>query len=207
MPRSAAVAAALLVAAGCHGKAATPGPSPDAAAPTTSTHVVVDPDGLPGIRTGPPPWAPELDHLRARLDAVHIPALAQEGNAMDLHVLLAVSVDGQPVQVPPSIGLNGQEVAGGRMATGFVSPLHTHDGSGLVHVHSPTVRLFTLGDLFDVWGVRLTDSCLGGSCASGDRRVRVLVDGEAVSSRFRAVPLRNQARIAVGYGTEDQTRP
>jgi hypothetical protein len=58
------------------------------------------------------------------------------------------------------------------------SPLHTHDTSGIVHVESPTVRSFTLGEFFDVWGVRFTPTCIGGYCTQGDRTLRVYVDGQ-----------------------------
>jgi hypothetical protein len=34
------------------------------------------------------------------------------------------------------------------------SPLHTHDTSGIIHVESPTVRSFTLGEFVDLWGGR-----------------------------------------------------
>ena len=186
--------------AGACGGGSKPKPGPST---TTSTHVVVDADQLPGIQDSAPPWPAELDHLRARLDAIHIPALTQEGSAMDMHIHLSVAVDGQPVTVPAGVGLNGQEVNGGKMVTGFVSPLHTHDPSGLIHVHSPTVREFTIGDIFDVWGVRLTATCLGSSCTTGDASVRVFLDGKPVTD-WRRTPLHNQARVVVTYGTEAQ---
>ena len=43
---------------------------------------------LPGLQTGCPPWEAELDHLAERLDAIGLPALKQEGTAMDLHIQL-----------------------------------------------------------------------------------------------------------------------
>ena len=29
--------------------------------------------------------------------------------------------------------------------------LHTHTNDGVIHVESPTQRLYTLGDFFDIW--------------------------------------------------------
>ena len=43
----------------------------------------------------------------------------------------------------------------------FIAALHTHDASGIVHIESPDKRDYTLGQFFDVWGVRLSSTCLG----------------------------------------------
>jgi hypothetical protein len=59
----------------------------------------------------------------------------------------------------------GSEFVGSPFAVVF-SPIHTHDTSGIVHIESPTVRPFTLGQFFDVWGVRFTSDCIGGDCNS-----------------------------------------
>jgi hypothetical protein len=93
-----------------------------------------------------------------------------EGTAVHIHQHLELYVDGRKVPVPAGIGINP--------AVGF-APLHTHDASGVIDVESPTVRTYTLGQFFAVWGVRFTPSCLGGYCAAGDRRLRVYVNGAA----------------------------
>jgi hypothetical protein len=95
--------------------------------------------------------------------------------------------------VPAGIGID----AAGR----FVSPLHTHDSTGVVHVESPTVQLYTLGELFAVWGVRFTPSCLGGDCAGGGSGLRVFVDGRPVAGDPLLVPLEEHEEIVVALGT------
>jgi hypothetical protein len=75
-----------------------------------------------------------------------------------LHQHLDLYVDGRQVPVPAGIGIDP--------AVRF-APLHTHDTSGVIHLESPTVRTYTLGQFFAVWGVRFTRSCLGGYCAAG----------------------------------------
>lgn len=154
---------------------------------------------LPGLRTGEAPWPPELDRLGDRLDEIGLPRLTQEGMAIDMHVKLSVEVDGNDVVVPTSIGLNGEEVAGGRMVSGFVSAIHTHDSTGLVHVHSPDIRPYTLGQLFDVWGVSLTEERIGGYCVDGEHTLTVEADGEAVTGDPRALELKDQQSITVVY--------
>src|SRR6476619_7075254 len=131
--------------------------------------------------------------LRLRLRALGLPALGREGSALHVHQHLDMFVNGRRVAVPAGIGIGA--------AQGFISPLHTHDASGIVHVESPDVRTFTLGDLFDVWGVRLTRRCLGGYCARGAERLRVYVDGRQVAGEPRTLPLAAHAEIVVAFGT------
>src|SRR5581483_12030445 len=42
----------------------------------------------------------------------------------------------------------------------FITELHTHEPDGIIHVESPVNRKFTLGEFFDVWGLRFTKDCL-----------------------------------------------
>ncbi len=191
-----AVALSCLILSGCGGDGDKSRPAADRPACPAND------DALPGMRTGQTPWLPELDHLGERLDQIGLPRLTQEGVALDLHVHLSVEVEGTKVKIPSSIGLNGEEIAGGKMASGFVSAIHTHDDSGLVHVHSPDVRPYTLGQLFDVWGVTLTEERIGGYCVGGERKLTVETNGEAVPGDARELQLQDGQRIGVTYGDE-----
>ena len=161
-----------------------------------STAPALPPASLPGQLTGPAPWPANVGDLAARLDALGLPALSQEGTALHIHQHLDVFVNGRRVVVPAGIGID--EVAQ------FISPLHTHDPSGIVHVESPDIRTFTLGQFFGVWGVRLTPRCLGGYCAAGARRLRVYVDGKPVPGDPRLVVLEPHEEIVVAFGTAAQ---
>jgi len=131
----------------------------------------VNPATLPGILTGAAPWTANTEDLTARLSAIGLPALPAEGSTLHTHQHLDLYVNGTKQVVPGQIGIiTSPQVV--------FSPLHTHDTSGIIHVESPTVRSFTLGECFDVWGVRLTPTCVGGYCAQGDRTLRVYVDGQ-----------------------------
>jgi hypothetical protein len=103
-------------------------------------------------------------------------------------------VHGRRVVVPAGIGIGPD----------FISPLHTHDTTGVIHVESPDVRTFTLGAFFGVWGVRLTRRCLGGYCARGADRLRVYVGGRPVAGDPRLLPLAAHAEIVVALGTATQ---
>ncbi len=153
-------------------------------APTT-TPPVVNIRALPGIEAGPPPWPAEIERLRARLDAVGVPARA--GTTLHTHQHLDVFVNGKRVIVPAGIGI-GKELA---------SPLHTHDASGVIHVESTTVRSYSLAEFFAVWGVRLTKTCLAGECGEG--KLHFFVDGKPATDPNRIV-LNHHQEIAVAFG-------
>ena len=65
--------------------------------------------------------------LRSRLRR-SLPALAHEGFVLHIHEHLDVYVAGRRVTVPAGIGI---DVAGS-----FISPMHTHDETGVIHVES-----------------------------------------------------------------------
>jgi hypothetical protein len=152
---------------------------------------------LSGMQTGPAPWLPEIKNLRARLKAINLPALSAEGEALHIHQHLDIFVNGKPVTVPAGIGIN--------MDARFISQLHTHDVSGVIHVESDQVRDFTLGQFFDVWGVRFTKDCIGGYCAKGNDKLRVFSDGKPVTGDPRNLALSSHQVIAVVYGPVEST--
>jgi hypothetical protein len=154
------------------------------------------PGPLAGLQTGPAPWGANTADLAERLRAIGIPALSpMEGTAVHIHQHLDLYVDGRKVLVPAGIGIDP--------AVGY-APLHTHDPSGVIHVESPTVRTYTLGEFFAVWGVRLTPSCLGGYCAGGGRQLRLFVDGRAYRGDPTTLALAPHQELVVAFGTAAQ---
>jgi hypothetical protein len=154
------------------------------------------PGPLAGLQTGPAPWGANTADLAERLRAIGIPALSpMEGTAVHIHQHLDLYVDGRKVLVPAGIGIDP--------AVGY-APLHTHDPSGVIHVESPTVRTYTLGEFFAVWGVRITPSCLGGYCAGGGRQLRLFVDGRADRGDPATLALAPHQELVVAFGTAAQ---
>ncbi len=133
------------------------------------------------------------DGLRARLAALGLPALNEEGQALHIHQHLDIFVHGQAVAVPADIGINE--------AAGFISPIHVHDTSSIVHVESPTVQDFTLGQFFAIWGVRLSSDCLGSYCSDADDQLQVYVNGARYTGDPTALVLASHQEIAIIYGT------
>jgi hypothetical protein len=155
---------------------------------------------LPGLMTGNAPWGPnDGRYLRQRLQAIGLHALPAEGVRVHSHQHLYVAVNGRIYPVPALIGINVNQR--------FITELHTHDDTGIIHVESPTVRTFTLGDFFDVWGLRFSSHCLGGYCAHGQKTVMVWVNGKRVKTDPRAIVLKSHQSIVVAYGTRASLKP
>jgi hypothetical protein len=165
--------------------------STPSATPTPST--------LQGMQQGPAPWGPGLEGLQQRLEAIGVPFGPQETLAYHIHDLVQVFVDGKPSPIPAGIGINNV----GAQADQFIAAMHTHDASGIVHIESPTKREYTLGQFFDVWGVRLTQTCLGEVyCNSGDKQLRVYYDGKLYTQDPAGIQFTQHHDIVVTYGTK-----
>jgi hypothetical protein len=138
------------------------------------------PKPLPGLMTGPAPWGPNTAQLRARLKRLGLTLERSLGRKERIH--LDVSVAGHRVQVPRGIGIPRDEAL-------MVAPAFTNDTSGSVAVTSP----LRLGQLFGIWGLRFTKSCLGGYC----KKPIVMVNGARVPGNPRRLLLRDGQEIVV----------
>jgi hypothetical protein len=142
------------------------------------------------------PWGENETHLRERLAALGLPALAVEGKLVHTHEHLDLYLNGKHVAVPANVGIGSNPR--------YYSPLHTHDRTGILHVESPTNVTYTLGQFFGVWGVRLNAKCIGTDCASGDNTLQAFVDGKRVAGDPARIPLRKHDEIVIAYGTRSQ---
>jgi hypothetical protein len=124
--------------------------------------------------------------------AAGLPMLSQEGNVIHIHAHLDVSVDGQPVEVPAGIGID-------RSGHG-ISPLHTHNATGVIHIESPVKRTFTLGEFFTEWDVSLSPDNVGGLHVGDGEALRIFVNGTQVTANPVAVIINAHDEIALIYG-------
>jgi hypothetical protein len=151
---------------------------------------------LPGLQTDEAPWPADHSMLRERLAAMGLPAMPEEKFAIHIHQMLTIKVRGQDLIIPAGIGIQMT----GRFLD-FISPIHTHEPNGQIHIESgdPNAK-FTLGQFFDVWGVRFTSKCIGGYCAAGADSLKVSVDGKPVKGDPRAIVLHDLQQIDVTFG-------
>lgn len=194
--------------------------------PGTSTAQVVDPCALlssptfrPTSFRGRPPWPAPAFTLSLIDTAGLVPVVAPL--VRHDHVHLDIVIDGRPVVVPATLGQADPSDAGvvrcpppperdtiGDCTAGHffaphvaISPLHTHTASGILHVESDREAAFTLGQVFDEWGVRFDRTCLGAACSGAGKTLAVVVNGARQHGDPRTLVLRNHQEIAIVFGT------
>jgi hypothetical protein len=119
--------------------------------------------------------------------------LGPMGTAEHYHPHLSITIDGQPVPVPPNIGVDPD--------TGAMSAVHTHEGDGTIHIEAHTAgEKFTLGQLFTQWGVALTPTQIGGVEAKAGDKVTVSSNGNPVSGAPADLRLEPDQKIELTLG-------
>ena len=109
---------------------------------------------------------------------------------MHIHPQLSVKVNGQPIIAPENIGIEKslwKDHSLDKYGMQGMSPLHTHDSSGTIHVESSVERDYTLGEFLDVWG---------GLDNSDDKTVKVIVNGQPLSD-WRNHILKDKEKISL----------
>jgi hypothetical protein len=180
---------------------------------------VEDAPTAPVPTTGGVPWPAPPNPLDRTAEAGLTPT-THEFLQVHRHAHLDVFVDGEPVTVPAGIGIDitdpgvkttpseAGDTYGGieECDHACISPLHTHDYTGVLHTESTESRLNTLGEFFTEWGVRLDSDCVGGYCKP-DASIQVFVDGDRFEGDPTTIELADQREIAIVIGSPPATVP
>jgi hypothetical protein len=121
--------------------------------------------------------------------------------AYHIHAHLAVFDDGKLYALPAGIGIPGsvtQQTAEGPVATcgQCFYWLHTHTSDGVIHIESPTQRVYTLGDFFDEWHQPLSATQVGNLHG----KITAFVNGKQWTRDLTAIPLLPHAEIQFNIG-------
>jgi hypothetical protein len=123
-----------------------------------------------------PPWPAPTD-VAAWVASAGLD-LGPMGMAEHYHPHLRIIINGKEVPVPANIGVDP--------ATGAMSALHTHESDGTIHIEADKAgEVFSLGQLFILWGVKLTPTQIGGMQANHGQRVTVTTGNGAPSLATR----------------------
>jgi hypothetical protein len=190
----------VLALAGCGGSGKKT-PTPVRAAPTPAKDAA--------------PWPAPADPMKLTEKAGLTPE-THEFLLYHVHAHLDVFVNGTPVTVPAGIGINihdpgvhSAKAKDGSTVYGFIdppcaqpciSPLHTHDISGILHTEAKKNQSNNLGEFFTEWNVRLDAKCVGGYCKPA-APISIYVDGDAYTGNPRQIGLEDLREIAIVIGT------
>ncbi len=204
LARTIAVACAVLAVASCGGSAGS-------VAPPTPSGAAASPAAGPTLL-----WPAPSDPLERTVAAGLEPA-PKEYTDNHVHAHLDVFIDGGEILVPAGIGINIEDPEvvyfedvgsyGGieMCAQPCISPLHTHDASGILHTESSDMASHTLGQFFTEWGVELSETCVGEHCAPTP--IAVYIGGELYEGDPRAIELTDQKVIVIVVGTPPAVIP
>ena len=121
---------------------------------------------------------------------------AQEYATLHVHTHLSIYNNGKLIQVPPFVGFAPNP------AEGCLYWIHTHDGSGIIHLESPEISPpqggpFTLGMFFDIWGQPLQPDDVAGFKGT----VTAYVNGDKYEGELHDIPLGSHQQIVLEVGT------
>jgi hypothetical protein len=196
-------AALLLSACGSSNSSSSTTASSTSSAATGATtaapaHGAIGPEGIP-LETGAPLGPASSTLPGTTVDGIQCAPIEQL--AYHIHAHLQVYVNGQSRQLPPAIGLLGpvsQQTAQGPFfgAQKCYYWLHTHAGDGIIHIESPTKRIYTLGDFFDEWHQPLSST----QVATASGKVTAFVNGKPWTQDIRSIPLNPHAEVQLDVG-------
>jgi hypothetical protein len=174
-------------------------------------------EAAPRPATGAVPWPVPPDPLELTRKAGLVPE-THEYLQYHVHAHLDVFVNGEPVDVPAGLGIAIDDPAvhhfddgsyGGidpPCAEPCISPLHTHDVTGVLHTETKDPTPNTLGQLFTEWDVALDGNCVGGYCEP-EASVLVYVDGRMYEDDPAGIELTDRKEIAIVIGTPPAAIP
>jgi hypothetical protein len=178
--------------------AATTKSSPATATPAPAAAQPIGFEGIP-LEAGPP-LAPAGTTGTTPVNGIS--CQPSEQLAYHIHAHLAVFVRGAPRALPGGIGIPGSTVvltSEGPVAEGgsCIFWLHTHAPDGVIHIESPTPRIYTLGDFFAEWHQPLSRAAVAGAVGP----VTAFVDGRRWPGDPRRIPLQPHAVVQLDVGT------
>jgi len=110
------------------------------------------------------------------------------GISMHIHQELKITVEGTPIAIPANLGIQPL----------CMSPIHTHDDTGTVHVEYPTQQDFTLGQFFSIWGQALSSTQLMDRKVDDEHQLVMIVDGNP-STEYEKLVLKDKQKIELRY--------
>jgi hypothetical protein len=122
--------------------------------------------------------------------AANVPCGPSEVLTRHEHAHLTIVIRNQLRPVPANIGISATQICW----------LHTHDGSGIIHVEAGDQRTFTLGDFFALWRQPLGQTVLNGERAASGEAVQATVNQQTYAGSPETIVLRDGEVIVLQLG-------
>jgi hypothetical protein len=155
--------------------------------------------GLTALATTP--QESSLQAYSSSLSSTNAPVIndiscdTMEHFTMHIHAHLDIFINGEAYPIPSNIGIIPNQC---------IYWLHTHDDSRVIHIESPENRTFILGEFFDIWGEKFTNSQIFDNIIgeSNNNTLTAYVNGKQVNSGtdLRKIPINAHDEIAIVYG-------
>ena len=117
---------------------------------------------------------------------------SMEYSVFHIHAHIDIFVNGQPIIVPASIGIEDNTC---------LYWLHTHKADGIIHIESPKSRDFSLGEFLDIWKSTNT-----GLPPINENPV-IYVNGQVVTTSLKDTLLNAHDEIVLVYGNPPSNIP
>jgi hypothetical protein len=204
----AAVAIALVASSGSSNNKHSTATAANWVAPSgTKVYGALGPEHVP-LQVGP-----QLGSANAGLTSQPVDGIqcnAGEQLAYHHHVHVAIFVNGKPMSVPLGIGMVPpavvQQTSQGDFAEGSNTCLfwlHVHAQDGIVHIESPSSKIYRLGNFFDIWHQPLSSTQIG----SYKGTVTATVNGKPYTGDPTQIPLIAYSQIVLNLGGPIVTPP
>jgi hypothetical protein len=211
LPLSIACASLVIVSA-CGGSGGSDQPPPVTTGPEPTTPTTPTPPTTPttpaepeiALASGYTEIAASLDFSQRNWPAWSYTGTEARGGITcainenyHIHALLSIYRNGTRLALPDSIGRGG----------GCTYEMHTHEGSGVLHIETDVPKTFTLGQWFALWGQTLgTDTAAG---LAGPVRYYVIENEKItkVTGNPADIVLAGHKEILVVTGTPPTTVP
>jgi hypothetical protein len=116
-----------------------------------------------------------------------------------IHAHLDIFINGQPYTIPSQIGITDK----------CFYWLHTHDESGVIHIESPVAKEYTIGQFFDIWNKKFSNTQILDNIVNGKNTLSVYVNGNKINAavNYRDIKLNAHDEIAIVYGKPPSNIP
>lgn len=116
------------------------------------------------------------------------------GLSLHIHPHLTIIVDGSERSIPANVGI----------ANSCLHPMHTHDGTGIIHIESPRRRDFTIGQFFQIWEQAYSSTKFMDTPLGADRQFKLFADGKEITTG-PATAMKDQVSYVIMVGKVGET--